>query len=129
MSHKRDDESDEGTPPKQLAPVPVVRALLLTLILEHPDSTGYVLMRRIREFTGGRVELKTGTVYSELRRLEDQGLVTTTRESGGRQRRTYRITERGREELGIIVEEIQRRVNFVLRPLVELATEHLQQDL
>ncbi len=84
-------------------------------------------MKRVTEFTGGRIELRTGTVYSELRRLEEQGLVKTRQESGGRQRRTYRLTAKGKRELESLVKDIEQRVSVVLNPLVQLARESLGQ--
>ncbi|MCF2138374.1 MAG: PadR family transcriptional regulator [Candidatus Thorarchaeota archaeon] len=110
---------------KSLAPIPLVRALLLTLILAEPGATGYDLMKRITEFTDGRVALKTGTAYSELRRLERLGFVRTNQETGGRQKRAYKITAAGKRELQELVQQIDFRISRILMPLMDLAKSKL----
>ena len=121
MNPRKKQSTEQRVPSGSLAPIPIVRALLLTLIHSEPESTGYDLMKKIAEFTEGRVSLKTGTVYSPLRRLELLGLVTTSLETGGRQKRSYRITAEGRKELDVLLGQIEHRMNIILKPLVRLA--------
>ncbi|TFG15484.1 PadR family transcriptional regulator [Candidatus Thorarchaeota archaeon] len=101
-----------------LEPLPLVRALLLASIWHNPDSTGYDLMGIVSEFTDERVELKSGTIYAELRTLEREGLVQSIREETGRRRRSYRITKEGRENLMQLAEEIRFRTEHILGPLL-----------
>lgn len=103
-----------------LEPLPLVRVLFLGFIKKHPHTTGYDLMRLIAEFTGGRVELKSGTTYSELRRLESQKLVESTQETEGRKRRSYTITTSGKKELSLLADQMKIRVDSILRPLLSL---------
>ncbi len=127
MSSRKNSPRAEDKPcHKSLAPIPLVRALLLTLILANPSSTGYDLMKQITEFTEGRVTLKTGTAYSELRRLERLGFVRTSQETGGRQKRAYKITAAGKRELRTLLQQIEFRINKVLLPLVDFAKSNLQ---
>lgn len=72
---------------------------VLGLLRRRPMS-GYDLKasidRTIRHFWAASY----GQIYPELRRLEDQGLVTGHEEpTGGRPRRVYELTERGRAAL------------------------------
>ncbi len=101
-----------------LEPLPLVRALLLVSIWQNPDSTGYDLMGIVSEFTDEQVELKSGTIYAELRALEREELVQSVREKTGRRRRSYRITEEGRENLMQLTEEIRFRTEYILGPLL-----------
>jgi len=105
---------------RPLEPLPIVRALFLTFIQAHPQSTGYSLMKVISDFTDGRVELKSGTVYTELRRLEKQGFVKSTQEEVGRKRRGYEITQAGEMELLELAHQMRFRINRVLNPLLAL---------
>lgn len=109
-----------------LEPVPLVRVFLLTFLMVHPESSGYDLMKSIFDFTGGLIELKSGTVYGELRRLEQQGLVQSKREASGRRRRSYTVTERGTQELRLLVAQVRMRMDHLLRPLTNLADSRLK---
>lgn len=115
--------SEPGSKGRRLSPLPIVRVILLTLILRDPKTTGYDLMKEVSEFVG--VRLQTGTIYSELRRMEDLGLVTTQQEMGGRQKRIYVITERGRAELGRLIDQIETRVDKILLPLIKMVKDQL----
>ena len=78
------------------------------------------LMGLISDFTGGLVEMKSGTAYSELRRLETQGLVESKQEKEGRKRRSYVITSSGEEELVQLASQMRVRVDSILKPLLSL---------
>jgi PadR family transcriptional regulator PadR len=73
--------------------------LLLATVAEEP-AHGYLVVERLRERTGGELDLAEGTVYPALYRLERQGLLESAwATAGGRRRRVYRLTRRGRDEL------------------------------
>jgi len=77
-------------------------------------------MKVISGFTDGEVELKSGTAYTELRRLEKQGFVRSIQEEAGRKRRGYEISQAGEMELLQITHQLRFRVNRVLNPLLAL---------
>jgi len=77
-------------------------------------------MKVISGFTGGELELKSGTAYTELRRLEKQGFVRSIQEEVGRKRRGYEITQAGKMELLQIAHQMRFRINRVLNPLLAL---------
>ena len=52
-----------------IEPLPMVRVLLLHMIEQNPKISGYSLINKISEFSNSKVELRTGTVYNELRKL------------------------------------------------------------
>ncbi|MGY5858805.1 MAG: PadR family transcriptional regulator [Candidatus Thorarchaeota archaeon] len=117
MTEKANETSASHNP---LEPLPIVRVLFLGFIKRHPHSTGYDLMRLISEFTKGLIELKSGTTYSELRRLESQKLVESTQEKEGRKRRSYTITSSGEKELSQLANQMKLRVDSILTPLLSL---------
>jgi len=74
--------------------------LLLLSVLEDGPAHGYVLVETLRERSEGAFDLAEGTVYPSLYRLERRGLVSSRWETvGGRRRRVYRLTSRGRDAL------------------------------
>jgi DNA-binding PadR family transcriptional regulator len=77
--------------------VPVVLALL-----RERRMYGYEMVKQVNARTGGRLEWKEGTLYPTLHRLEGDGLITAEWEDaadGGRARKYYAITGKGRREL------------------------------
>ena len=73
--------------------------LLLAAIAREPLH-GYAIVEAIRGASGGEFDLAEGTVYPALYRLEAAGLLSSTwKRVGGRRRRIYRLTRRGRARL------------------------------
>ena len=66
---------------------------------------GYDLMQVLEQHGFG--QLRGGTVYPLLRRLEERGLVVATWDTSrpGAARRTYRLTREGSSSLGSALEE------------------------
>jgi DNA-binding PadR family transcriptional regulator len=73
---------------------------MILAVVEHEPLHGYAVMEALRERSGGKLELPTGTVYPALRRLERSNEIAGEWQMvGGRRRRTYRITDSGRRLL------------------------------
>lgn len=74
--------------------------LLLLSALEHGPAHGYRLVDTIRERSEGAFDLAEGTLYPALYRLERRRLVASRWDNvGGRRRRVYRLTRKGRTAL------------------------------
>jgi PadR family transcriptional regulator PadR len=73
--------------------------LILAVLSRHP-AHGYGILQRLRETSGGVLDVPEGSLYPALYRLERAGLVESawSRESA-RPRRVYRITPAGRAAL------------------------------
>ncbi len=70
--------------------------LLLAALAERP-AHGYGLIEELRSRSDGAFDFAEGSVYPVLHRLEDAGLVTSGWvDAGGRRRRVYRLTRKGR---------------------------------
>ncbi len=85
-----------STPPLKPGPLHVL------LALAHQDLHGYALLRTVHEQSGGRVSLRTGSLYRHLAALIDAGLVTqldNAAEDDARRSVYYRLTSRGRAML------------------------------
>ena len=80
---------------------PAVFHILLALA-DH-DAHGYAVMQAVREQSGGRVPLQTGSFYRHLSRLLGAGLVIEAPARKGhddpRRGAYYRLTPSGREVL------------------------------
>jgi DNA-binding PadR family transcriptional regulator len=74
---------------------------IVLAILAEGDSYGYAILKRVREISGGHMEWTDGMLYPVLHRLERLGHVEARWEvaEGGRRRKYYRITSRGRTQL------------------------------
>jgi DNA-binding PadR family transcriptional regulator len=74
-------------------------ALLLAALADGPRH-GYAVKEALREGSGGRFDLPTGTVYPALHRLEAAGLIAGSWSIvDGRRRRGYQLTAAGRHRL------------------------------
>ncbi|MBP0454500.1 MULTISPECIES: PadR family transcriptional regulator [unclassified Kitasatospora] len=80
--------------------------LVLTALADAPRH-GYAIVQEVLAISGGRTKLLTGTLYTALDRLLQQGLIRIDHEEvvGGRLRRTFALTEDGR---GVLAEETER---------------------
>lgn len=74
---------------------------LVLAILAEGDSYGYAIIKRVQELSGGELEWTDGMLYPVLHRLERLGYIKARWEKaeGGRRRKYYRITARGRAQL------------------------------
>ncbi|MFZ0342451.1 MAG: helix-turn-helix transcriptional regulator [Gaiellaceae bacterium] len=74
--------------------------MILAIVGAGP-AHGYAVIESLKRRSGGVFELPEGTVYPALHRLEAEGLLASSWETtGGRRRRVYRLTRRGRSALG-----------------------------
>ena len=78
-------------------------ALYILLALVEGDLHGYAVMQAVREMSGGRVPLRTGSFYRHLSQLIDAGLVAEAAPRRApvdpRRGADYRLTARGRKVL------------------------------
>ena len=79
-------------------------ATLVLSVLAKGEAHGYEVLRRIESAGSGTLELREGTLYPALYRLEQAGLVAARWESEnetrrGPRRRIYRLTSKGKAEL------------------------------
>jgi len=84
------------------SPVMSDPVLHILLALSDRPRHGYAIVQEIEERTGGTVVLGTGTLYTALKRLRAEGLIRETEDAddgGGRRKRTYALTNRGRSAL------------------------------
>jgi transcriptional regulator len=88
--------------------------LLALAALRAEPLHGYAIIKKIRDRSGGELELAEGTLYPGLHRLERAGLVKSkwTTESG-RRRRVYELTAKGQGALASRQDEWRQLVRTV----------------
>ena len=103
-----------------LEPLPVTKILFLSLLKKYPQSSGYDLMNKVTEFSHNRLTIQSGSIYPALRELEKLNLVSSELVSSGRKRRIYTLTSKGELELSFLAEIIRKRMDLLMKPLLEL---------
>lgn len=93
----------------------------VVLALLDGEMHGYALMRRVEEFSDGKVRMGAGTLYGTINRLLGDGMIKETTDRIDRtddeRRRYYDLTPEGR---AVALDELQR-----LRTLVHRVARHL----
>lgn len=90
------------------------------------DKHGYVLQERLQYAVGPNRKISAGTLYPLLTRFEENGWITQSEQNeGGRTRKSYRLTELGRERFHtLIVSPIENHTDAELTFQFRLAYLH-----
>lgn len=75
--------------------------LMLLALIEQGPMYGYVIAKEIRAQTNNVIDLKEGSLYPALHRLEKEGMIEGfwQRREDGVDRRYYRLTAQGQQVL------------------------------
>ena len=81
-------------------------AIVLAVVSKEPEGTyGYKITQEVRQV----IELSESTLYPVLRRLQkDECLEVYDQECAGRNRRYYKVTEKGNAQLKLYENEWRR---------------------
>jgi len=101
--------------------------ICLLLLLFDQEGYGYGLIEQLSHFGFTGEDLNIGSLYRSLRKLEQQGLVSSVWEeaSAGPKRRVYTITERGKLELHNwipVLKERKARIEQLIEAYAEKTT-------
>ncbi len=90
-------------------------------ILKQGNSYGYLIIKKIKELSGGKMKYSDGMLYPVLHRLEKDGLIKSewTLKDDSRPRKYYAITEEGKQALALEQEQ-WLQVNAVLNQIWEV---------
>lgn len=72
---------------------PMTEAMYYILLALRSPVHGYGMMQRIRDLSGGRVQMGPGTLYGVLTRMKKEGWIIL--DSQDERRKTYVITQDG----------------------------------
>ncbi|MGQ9676481.1 MAG: PadR family transcriptional regulator [Chloroflexota bacterium] len=85
-------------------------------VLYVQSMHGYEIARTVAEVTKGCCAPTEGTIYPVLREFEEGGYVTSTTEIvGGRQRRVYTLTAKGRRAFEVAVEAWKEVTDYLVQ--------------
>ncbi len=111
---------DAGLTSSFLPLSPAIFHILLALVAE--DRHGYAIMQEISQQSQNQYKIGPGTLYDNLQKMLNQGLVEESRRAGrdeDSRRRYYRLTRLGRSVLTAEVnrlEDVLREAKAHLRP-------------
>ena len=91
-----------------------INELLVLAVLERGPAHGYQIALAVEEWTDGLFSFQHGTLYPILHRLEGEGRVRGEWHGEGRRRKTYRITDGGREILKAGAAELEEQFRTLL---------------
>lgn len=86
--------------------VPMTETGFYILLCLREENHGYGIVQKVQELTGGEIVITPGTMYGSLSKMEKDGLISFIREEN--KRKTYLITELGREILDLEIKRIKR---------------------
>ena len=73
-----------------------LKTIVLNLLKEQGKMYGYEITQRVKELTGGKIQITEGALYPTLHSLEKNGELATEKEFlGKRVRKYYTLTEQG----------------------------------
>ncbi len=87
-------------------PTELINYLILKAMEEGP-TYGYALIKKFQDKSNGHWDPSYGTVYGALKRMEDDDLIERT-EKEDEDRKYYRLTGKGKEELCEKEEDIEK---------------------
>ena len=91
---------------------------LVLSALRKGDAHGFEILKRLEQAGSGALDLKEGSLYPALYKMEAAGLIKGAWEAGdtprrGPRRRIYRLTARGRRRLEQARGEFQQFITIV----------------
>jgi len=80
---------------------------ILRLLEEKEKMYGYEIAQSIKEMSEGKIQVKEGSLYPALHKLEADGYLSVEEEFiGKRVRRYYRLTKNGKSQSAIALAEL-----------------------
>jgi transcriptional regulator len=102
--------------------LPGTLAMLILSLLQHGALHGYAIGRRIRELSGGRLQIEEGSLYPALRRLQVNGCIQGRWRISetNRKVRVYQLTTKGRTQLQVEITCFNRQIQAIQEVLTNL---------
>jgi len=103
--------------PREALPLTTLTYHILLALADH-DRHGYSIIKEVEQRTGKSMQIETGALYHAIRRMRNENLIEPApgvehQSAEQSRRRTYRLTEWGRD---VLAAESAR-----LRQLVDIA--------
>lgn len=102
-----------------------LRPIILKLLQENGRMYGYEITCRVRQLTGGKIQVTEGALYPSLHKMVNENLLETESETiGRRERRYYSLSDDGITRAAEQVAEFRgfiETLNKLLEPKTPLA--------
>ena len=92
---------------------PLTQPMYYILLSLREKRHGYEIMQYVEWLTGGRVKIGPGTLYSLLSRFEENKYIQMVSQANNK--KTYLLTETGREVLNNEIKRLERLLNDARR--------------
>lgn len=88
-----------------------LKTIILKLLSESDKMYGYEITQKVKELTGGKIQLTEGALYPTLHAMEAQGILTTDAVNvGNRIRKYYSVTDVGKK---VATEKVSEYSDFI----------------
>lgn len=96
-----------------------IQFLILRVVCQEPLH-GYGIIKAIEDLSEGKHTIKSGTMYTTLRRMEKEGLLESCWEGSdtGPDKRIYKVTMDGRKHLKEWLEMLMERKRMIEKILI-----------
>ena len=102
-----------------------ISAIILKLLSEQDRMYGYEISMKVKELSDGKILLKDGSLYPALQKMTSDGVLSFKEEEvGGRIRKYYYLTARGREQKVAYLGELKdfmSTLNKIVFPIYKIA--------
>jgi len=88
-----------------------LKTIILKLLSESDKMYGYEITQKVKDLTGGKIQLTEGALYPTLHAMEAQGILTTDVVNvGNRIRKYYSVTQTGKQ---VATEKVNEFSDFI----------------
>ncbi len=88
--------------------IPMTETTYYTLLSLREDRHGYAIMQFVSELTENRIRMGTGTLYTMLGRLVEDGMITIVSNENGK--KVYHLTPLGEDILKMELERLRKQL-------------------
>lgn len=99
--------------------LPLTESTTYILLALAEPLHGYGVMRKVREISGGQVEIGAGTMYGALSTLQQESLIEKVHE--GNRRKSYVLTPKGKRVLQGQIRRLEIMVGEAVKVFGETA--------
>lgn len=91
-----------------------LNTIILRLLAEKGRMYGYEISQCVKEMSDGKMQIKEGSLYPALHKLESDGHVTVEEVFiGKRVRRYYKLTEQGKSQVTAALNELRQFLDTI----------------
>jgi DNA-binding PadR family transcriptional regulator len=85
-----------------------LETIVIDLLSKHKEMYGYQITKLVKELSHGSIEIKEGSLYPLLHKMESKGLIESyILNIGNRDRKYYKLSEKGHTEKSRILAEME----------------------